>query len=39
MVSRLVQNTLRIMAEGEDETADPNRKFLEDRGLTYDAAN
>jgi hypothetical protein len=34
MVSRLVQNTLKVMAEGEDETHDPNRAFLEERGLT-----
>jgi hypothetical protein len=34
MISRLVQNTLKIMAEGEDETVDPDRKFLEERGLT-----
>jgi hypothetical protein len=34
MVSRLVQNTLKAMADGEDETRDPNRAFLEERGLT-----
>lgn len=33
MISRLVQNTLKIMGEDEDESHDPNRKFLEERGL------
>jgi hypothetical protein len=33
MISRLVQNTLRIMGQDEDETQDPERKFLQERGL------
>lgn len=34
LISRLVQNTLKIMAEDEDESYDPDRKFLEERGLS-----
>jgi hypothetical protein len=34
MISRLVQNTLKVMAEDEPENFDPDRKFLEERGLS-----
>ena len=34
MISRLVQNTLKVMGQDEDETQDPDRAFLEERGLT-----
>jgi hypothetical protein len=34
MISRLVQNTLKIMAEGDDESYDPDRKYLADKGLS-----
>jgi hypothetical protein len=33
LISRLVQNTIKIMAEGEREDYDPNQAFLEERGL------
>jgi hypothetical protein len=33
LLSRLVQNTLKRMADIEDVAADPNRSFLEERGL------